>query len=313
MNRKSLFRASALALVLCTALSVSAATKVGVLLKGKSAFWSAVENGAKAAGEKAGAEVIVKAPLNETDVAVQVQLFNALVAQGAQAIVIAPINKDALSAPAAAAVAKGVKIVVIDSPLAGDAGGVFVGTDQRAAGEAAGTLLASLVTDKDEVSFFKHNQNGGATEQREVGALAKLKEGHPAVVVYSDVYASTEAGVEAERAQFLLEKHPGTKAILASGTPGTMAMLKTLEDKKSNGAIKFVGFGFNLNPAVAAAIDSGTMQGWVAQLPGEVGGKGVESALALVAGQTVPPVVHTDFVVITKSNLKDAKIQALLN
>jgi len=303
----------AFALLLATALSVSAAPKVGVLLKGKSAFWSAVEKGAHDAGEKLGAEVIVKSPIAETDAVVQVQLLNALVAQGAQAIVIAPINKDMMAAPVAAAAAKGVKIVVIDSPLAGEAVSAFVGTDQRAAGEAAGKLLATLVGDADEVSFLKHNQSGGATEQREIGALAKLKEAHPKIVVYGDVYASTEAGAEGERAELLLSKHPTTKAVLASGTPGTMAMLKTLIAKNSNGAIKFVGFGFNLNADVAAAIESGTMQGWVAQLPHEVGFKGIEAALSLVSGHTVDPVVHTDFVVVTKGNLKDAKIQALLN
>jgi len=292
--------------------ALSAAPKIGVLLKGRSEFWSAVEKGAQEAGNKLGAEVIVKAPPSETNVAVQIRLLAALGSQGIQALVIAPTNKDTLAAPVAALAAKGVKIVVIDSPLTGSGDAPFVGTNQNACGEAAGRLLARLIGDSDELSVLKHIQNNAATEEREAGALTALRAAHPGLPVHSDVYASSEAGAEAERCAFLLEKHPGTKAILAAGTPGTMAMLNLLSARKGP-PIRFVGFGFNLNPQVAAAIAGGTMDGWVAQLPQDVGYKGVQAAADLLAGRAVPPVVSTDFIVVTKDNLQDPKVQALLN
>ena len=132
-------------------------------------------------------------------------------------------------------------------------------------------------------------------------------------MVHGDVYASSEKGVEEQRAELLLTKYPNAKAVFASGTPGTMAMLKVLQQKGLAGKIKFVGFGFNLNPEVAAAIESGAMQGWIAQLPQEVGRKGVETALAMLKGQKMPAVVNTDCIVITKGNLKDPNVQALLS
>jgi hypothetical protein len=39
----------------------------------------------------------------------------------------------------------------------------------------------------------------------------------------------------------------------------------------------------------------------------------VETAVALLKGQKMPAVVNTDCLVITKDNLKDPKVQALLN
>lgn len=304
---------TAATVVLFAAHATHGAPRVGLLLKGRSAFWSAVEAGARTAAEKQGAEVIVKAPLTETDAAVQIQLLNALATQAEMAgIVVAPISKDALSGPVAALVAKGVKIVVIDSPLADGTAPVFVGTDQRAAGEAAGRLLAAAVGDNDEISFLKHNQAGGATALREQGALEVLRAAHPKITVHGDIYSSSEAGKEAERAAFLLTKYPGTKAIVASSTPGTMAMLRMLSSSSAKRGIRFVGFGYNLNPEVAAALESGVMHGWVAQLPTEVGAVGVESLLALAGGKSVPAVVHTDFLVITKENLGSPAVQALL-
>ena len=299
--------------ILTAPMGLRAGPKIGVLLKGRSPFWASMEKGAVDAGTKLGAEVIVKSPASEADVSVQIQLLNAMAAQGFAALVIVPANKDALAAPVAALAAKGIKIVVLESPLSGDKWPVFVGTDHQLAGQAAGELLAKLVSDTDEISFLNHSQANSATTAREKGALAKLRELRPKNVVHAtDIYASAEAGKEAEKAQLLLTQFPATKAVFASGTTGTMAMLAVLQEKKAAGSIKLVGFGFNLSPDIASAIGEGRMHGWVAWQPRELGARGVEAAVSLLKGETVPPVVNTDFVVVTADNLKDAKVQALL-
>jgi ABC-type sugar transport system substrate-binding protein len=43
-----------------------------------------------------------------------------------------------------------------------------------------------------------------------------------------------------------------------------------------------------------------------------MGAQGVATALALIEGREVPPVIRTEFIVITKANLADPKVQALL-
>ena len=244
----------------CFATSLVAAPKIGVLLKGRSAFWSAVEKGALESGQKLGVEVVVKAPMSESDISVQIQLLNALAAQGITALVIAPCSNEALATPVAALAAKGVKVVVIDSALDGKASSVFVATDHQAAGEAAGKLLATLVGDNDEVSFRKHSQTSGATAQREAGALTTLHAAHPKIAVHGDIYASSEKDAEVEKANLLLKNYPATKAILASGTPGTLAMLRVLQEKNLAGTIKLVGFGVvarNVRTLGAVALGAG--------------------------------------------------------
>lgn len=290
--------------------ALQAAPKVGVLLKGRSGFWMSVEKGALSAGAICGAEVVVKEPVNETDVAVQLRMLAALDAQGVQAIVIAPANSETLAGPVADLARKGVKIVVIDSPLPGGVG-VFVGTDQVAAGKAAGALLASLVHDGDAVAILKHSQSSAAATQREAGAVAALRLAHPHLVVHGDIYASSETGLETERSELLLARHPDTRAILASGTPGTMAMLKVLEAHPQASPVHFVGFGFNMNAEVADALRKGIMDGWIAQLPEMVGYRGVQAAVDLLAGKPVPRIVSTDFVVVTKASLGERRVQGL--
>lgn len=225
--------------------------KIGVLLKGKTKFWSVVEQGALAAGEKLGVEVVVKTPPTESDVSAQILMLNALAKQGMEVIVMVPINKETLAKPAAALVAQGIKIIVLDSPLDGDIASAFIGTNHRSAGEAAGQLLKTLVTENDQVSLFRHSQDNAATNSREAGAVGKLREAYPKIVVYSDVFSGNEKEIQIERAKLLLSKHPATKAVLASSTPATMAMLDVLAHHEPQGAIKLVGFGFNLSEEVS--------------------------------------------------------------
>ncbi len=303
---------AAVALIQGLPSAVAEGHKIGVLLKGRTKFWSVVEQGALAAGEKFGAEVIVKAPPTEADIATQILMLNALAAAGVEAIVIAPSHRTTLAKPMADLAATGLKFVVIDSPIDGNIGGVFVGTNHRAAGEAAGRLLASLLTGKDEVSLFRHAQNNGATGDREDGAAEKLREAFPKIKIHGDIYSGNDAATQFERANLLLSKYPDTKGILASGTPGTMAMIQVLANRQAVGEIKFVGFGFNLNETVAAALESGALYGWIAQQPREIGFKGVAAALELINGKKVPAVVNIDVFVVTKANLHEPQTQALL-
>lgn len=300
-----------LALSLALIGSAYAGPAVGVLLKGRSKFWSAVEQGALEAARQQGIETVVKTPLNESDISVQIQLLNAMVNQGIQALVVAPSSKDALAGPVAAAIAKGVKVVVLDSPISGPMP-VFVATDHEKAGAAAGKLLAQLVTEDDEVTILKHSQTSVATTLREVSAYNVLREIHPKIVVNRDIYSGAETGLEIEKAKLVFSQHPNTKAVLCSGTPGTMAMLKVIQQQQLAGNVKFVGFGFNLNADVAAALQNGEMDGWIAQLPKDVGAKGMNTAAALLRGETVPPEVECEFAIVTKDNLSDPQVQALL-
>jgi ribose transport system substrate-binding protein len=312
MNLTRRLLCAALVAISPALVSAEPTPKIGVLLKGRVQFWNAVEKGAREAAAHAQAEITVKSPMSEADIGVQVQMLNSLAAQGVDAIVIAPTSKDSLAGPLAAIAAKGVKIVVIDTALSSQAATVFVGTDHLAAGKAAGKLLASLVSETDEICLLKHSQTSGATAERDTGALAGFRETRPKNLVHADIYASAEAGGELQKAQLVLTQYPGVKAILSTSTPGTLAMLKVLQEKKLAGTIKLLGFGFNLNPEVAAAIESGALSGWIAQLPKNIGAQGVEAAVKLLKGETVPAVINTDFLVITKENLHEPAVQALL-
>src|SRR5690554_4473915 len=96
------------------------APRIGVLLKGTSAFWSAVGEGARAVAEGNGAEALVRMPETESDIDVQIAMVGELVEAGIDALVIAPSSSVELSGAVEAAAAAGVRIVVIDTAISGE-------------------------------------------------------------------------------------------------------------------------------------------------------------------------------------------------
>ena len=78
-------------------------------------FWKAVEAGVREGAKEAGVEMIWKGSLNEDDAAQQIQIVQQFVSEGVGGIVLAPIDDTALRGPVAAAMQKGIPVVIMDS------------------------------------------------------------------------------------------------------------------------------------------------------------------------------------------------------
>jgi ribose transport system substrate-binding protein len=83
-------------------------------------FWKAVEGGAREGAKEAGAEMIWKGSLKEDDPGQQIRIVEQFVSEGVGGIVLAPIDDTALMRPVAAAMQKGIPVVIMDSALKGE-------------------------------------------------------------------------------------------------------------------------------------------------------------------------------------------------
>lgn len=313
MHARILFRAPLLALVSVVCAPLSAAPKVGVLLKDRSpGFWIYAEKGALQEASAAGVEVIVKAPPTVLDMSAQVRLLAGLAAEKLDALVVAPTNPDLIQAAVEALAAKGVKIVTVDTPLKEGIARTFVGADQAAMADAAAKLFLSLVHDGDEIALLRNNGVDRTVMIREE-RLREAVRTRPGLVLHSDIYANSEKDSEDERALLLLNKYPKVTTVFASATRGTLATVKAVREKGLTGKVKVVGFGTYLPPEAAKAFEDGILFGWVAQEPKDLGVQGVRAAAALLRGETVPAVIRPAYLLVTKENIRSAEAQALLN
>ena len=296
--------------------AVSAATTVGFLMKSRGGiYWQSVENAALAEGRSIGVDVIVKGGVSLGDPSIQMRLLNALIAQHVDAIVVSPSDPGRLLELVNQARGAGIKIVVIDTPEWRDIADAYVDIGREKMADDAAALLTSLVDPTAEVSMLRHSQSDLGVTAREKLVLEKLRQIGPQLVVHSDVFASAINGEEKEKAAFLLEKYPKTRGIMTMATQGTMAMIGVLQARKAGGAaaaIPFIGFGTNLTAAAARAIESGVMDAWIAQLPGDIGAKCVDAAVAAARGQLKERLVHAGYSIVTRKNLHDPAMQALI-
>ncbi len=315
-NSMDLARVSALLLAAALALppARAAGPKIGLLLKDhQSSFWGYVEKGAAEAARKNGATLIVKAPPTVYNVGTQFQLLESLRQQGIDALLIAPLSPEAISAPVANLAASGVKVVSLDSALRSDVPHHVVKVNQTAMGEMIANLALSLSAEGDEITLFRNNTIDQSVIDREKVMIEKLGRGHANRVLHADVYGAPDLGSEEHQARLALEKYPRAKLIVVTASSPTLTMLRAIRAAKLNPKITLIGFGVYLDPEIVAALQDGTMGGFVAQEPKQMGAAAVETALALLAGKSVPPVVETEFQIVTKGTLDSPEAKALLN
>ena len=276
-------------------------------------FWRAVEGGAREGAKEAGVEILWKGSLEEDDPAQQIQIFEQFVAGGVDGIVLAPIDDTALMRPVAAAMQKGIPVVIMDSALKGESPKDFVctvSTNNYRAGEMAGEQLGKLLDGKGRVVLFRYIEVCSSTGQREAGFLAAIKKFPEIQVIVDNRYSGTTISEAHSAASNMLDKLKEADGIFCSNGRSTLGMLRALKQNNLAGSKKLVGF--DTSPGLVEGLKRGEIQALVAQNPKKMGREAVQALVAKMKGETVLAVIDSGAAVVTKENLGTPEIQALL-
>jgi ribose transport system substrate-binding protein len=276
-------------------------------------FWRAVEAGAREGAKEASVEMIWKGSLKEDDPSQQIQIVQQFVSEGVRGIVLAPIDDTALRGPVAAAMQKGIPVVIMDSPLKGEPLKDFVctvSTNNHRAGEMAGEQLGKLLHGKGAVAILRFYECCSSTGQREAGCLEAIKK-FPEIQVILDNRCSGETISEAQSTALdVLDKLKEADGIFCPNEPTTFGVLLALRQNNLADSKKFVGF--DTSPALVEGLKRGEIQALVAQNPKKMGREAVQALVAKMKGETVRAVIDSGAAVVTKENLGTPEIQALL-
>ena len=276
-------------------------------------FWKAVEAGAREGAKEAGVEMVWKGSLNEDDPAQQIQIVEQFVSEGVGGIVLAPIDDTALRRPVAAAMQKGIPVVVFDSALKGEPVKDFVSTvstNNHRAGEMAGEQLGKLLDGEGKVVLFRFKKVSASTGQREAGFLEAIKKFPDIQVIADNRYSGTTASEAQSTALSMLNKLKEADGIFCSTEPSTLGMLLALKRHNLAGSKKFVGF--DTSPGLMEGLRKDEIQALIVQNPRKMGHEAVKALVTKMKGETVPTVIDTGAAIITTENLDTAEIRALL-
>lgn len=301
-------------------LNAADAYKIAVIPKGTThEFWKSINAGAVKAQRELATQgitvnIIWKGPLKEDDREQQVQVVENFIGQRVSAIVLAPLDRKGLVAPVETAVRGKIPVVIIDSGLESKAHSSFVATDNREGGRIAGRNLGKLLDGKGNVILLRYAVGSASTEEREEGFLEVMKKDFPAIkLISTDQHAGATRDSAKRVSENLLNRFgKQVNGVFASNESAASGMLLALRDAGlAGGKVKFVAFdaGETLN----AGLKAGDVAGFVVQNPMQMGYLGVKTAVAVLRGEKVSPVIDTGVGFVTKANMNEPAMAELLN
>lgn len=288
--------------------------RIAVIPKGtQNSYWVALKLGAdQAAAEDPNVEIIWQGPEPEDDATNQVDVFKTQVNNKVDGIVLAVIDKDSMVNPVKEAMAKGIKVVTVDSGLAKDKDSsvCYIATDNVAGGAKAADTLAKAIGEKGDVGLLYFQKGSGSSDEREKGFEDEIKK-YPNIHLVQSREAR-DPNKAADETTNMLTAHSSIVGIFAANEPNGDGAANVLKQRKLAGKIKVVAF--DTSDSEIQALKEGTILALIVQSPYQMGLQGVKSAVKAIKGQDVgPKSVDSGLTVVTKDNLNTPEIQKLLN
>jgi len=292
---------------------------IAVIPKGTThEFWKSINAGAVKAEQECNAQgtkvkIIWKGPLREDDRDQQIQVVENFTTRHVSAIVVAPLDSQALVRPVNNAVAAGVPVVIIDSDLKSDKYVSFVATDNFKGGQLAAAEMGKLLDGKGNVILLRYAVGSASTEAREAGFLGGLKKYPGIKLISSDQHAGATRESAYQVSQNLLNRFGReVNGVFCVNEPSTIAMTKALRDiGLAAGKVKMVGFDAGSQSVMD--MKNGDLQAMVVQNPMGMGYLGVMTAVKHLRGEKVEKRIDTGVVLVTKENMDKPDIKGLLH
>ncbi|HEX6162894.1 MAG TPA: sugar ABC transporter substrate-binding protein [Vicinamibacterales bacterium] len=268
-------------------------------------FFVDMRRGAQEAADRLGVTLQVQAAEREIDVDKQMQIVENLLQTGIDVLAITPSGSREIVSALVKAKAANVPILIVDTRLdakaAADAGVVpktFIGSDNYEGGKLAGEYAISATGGKARVAILEGIPGHETGDSRLRGfrdAVAKS----PGITVVASQPANWERDQGFNVFQNMLQAHPDIDTVFAASDLMALGAVEAIAAAGKTGKIKVIGF--DALEDAKKAIAEGKMAASVAQFPYEMGKAAVESAVKVLAGETLPADIMVKLEMVTKA------------
>ena len=265
--------------------------KIAVITNNNETFWRFCEAGAKKAGEENNVTVLFRKP-SPGNVATQMDIIRDLSQQNLAGMAVSVIDADN-QAPDLKQIAGKMKLVTMDND-AEDSGRIcYIGTDNYAAGRAAGRLVKGAMPGGGTIAVFVGSKVAPNAKQRFQGLVDELADVKDAKGPQFGKYKLHRELItdDANRAK-CVENVKNELNVLPDSDDLCLVGLwaynppAILEGLKSKGYTKAKVVGFDEDFETLAGVDQGRVYGTVVQDPYQFGFKSVEILAAEAKGDT---------------------------
>ncbi len=268
------------------------------------AFYVTMGCGVAAAAAKDGAVITTQGGA-KWDATIQKPVLDSVIASKPDAILIAPNDKAALQKPIEAAIAAGIKVVLVDTTIDDPSTAVAeIASDNYGGGKAAFNAVKQLAPKGGKVLVVSTSPGVSSVDAR-VNGFADGANADKKFNYIGVQYSNNEPAVAQRIITAALAKNKDIVAVFATNLFSAQGVAAGIKQAGKQGKVQIVGFDAGSDQV--KALKSGLVQALIAQQPGTIGSKGVDAAVAALKGQTVSPhKVQTGFTILTKKNIDSA-------
>ena len=256
-------------------------------------FPIATYEGARRAEADFNANVSIVDNLN--DIAKNTSDIEDLMAAGMAALVIMPVDSQAVTPVVLDVMAAGIPVVAVnrwvaDIPVDGVTH-VWIGTDNVEAGFAKGEHFMTLIDEGTNVIILEGTPGAGSGIDRLAG-FSDAVGGRINVLASQTANFNRVDGMSV--AEDLLVAHPNAEVIIAMNDEMALGAIEAAFAMGRTPGVDILITGFDGTADARAAVAQGHMLFSVYQDPEGMGYKGIEVALGLLRGETFPPTIGFD-------------------
>ena len=310
-----------------------------VIGKSEDYFAEMIKAGVLDAGEEMHINIIYQAPESE-QLGAQLRLVQDAAENHPDALIVAPLDKDALNDALAQAHDAGTAILTIDSDVSYAGRLSCIGTQNYSAGAIAARYVAELLDAAGDVAIITHSSTAQTAQERCSGFMDELSGkstdgtdssipqfqipinapeseqmgttgGFPGIRIVETKNGEGNIQHSCELAKQLISENPNLRLIYTTNQLGTIGACQAVSDLGAADRVKIVGFDYF--DGADAYIESGVLAGVMAQNPYNMGYLSVRYANRLSTGNAMDKVVNTGATLVTKENFNDEDIRFLIN
>ena len=262
------------------------------------AFWLALLDGVKEVASANGVEIVTIDPQN--DQSKMNDQIGDLIASGIDALLVAPMDSAGIKPALEACKAVGIPVINFDTPVVDkDLVASIIASDNYNAGAVVATDMMSKLPKGSNVAIM-HSPSGQACIDRYNGFM-ETANGYFNIV--STLDGKGDTGVTLPLAEDVLQGTPDLAAFFAVNDPSAIGCIQALAAHPEITGV--LVYGVDGNPDAKTMIKAGTMTGTGAQSPETLGKLSMETALKVLAGETVEKNIVVDTFLITKDNVDE--------
>ncbi|MFS0555010.1 substrate-binding domain-containing protein [Brevibacillus sp. 179-C9.3 HS] len=272
-------------------------------------YWRTVKLGAEMAAKEYERNLNFYAPDYEDDAQSQMELVQQAIADGSDAIVVAPSDEQVLREAIKLTRERAVPILVLDTVAQDSAVNSYIGTDNYNMGMKAFEKMVFLIEKQGQIALLGTNRIKANAKQREQGVLDLLPR-EPQVQLIANENVPLDKKQIGEWTRELIRKHPQVKGVIALDASTAIGVAEEMEKNGLQDKVKIVAI--DSPPEVLEYLQEGVISATIIQKPLSMGYLGVKYAVEASNGESVPSLVDTGTKVIDWENMFWSENQKLL-